>query len=330
MNLSGTSRNWNRLGQLLGIWAIGVGLIVAALWAGGRASAQSTIVRSDDAAAAAVGTTQYLPYTPYRFPPIPTAPVLNRIDGAFDGEFNLNWTHTDTIADYYVVEQYFNESFAAPNVIYQGPDKSINLTRPTLGYYYYRAKAVNEHEGVTYASPYSNIRLAAAIGIGVDRNQINLSESEPCTTLRWRYNNVREVHINPGKGLAETGVVGNSQMTICPSYSTTYTARIVYPNSATQRWSVSVNVTGTGCNRDPYVNFFSASKNPVGRNEPFSISWNLQCAREVYFVRGTSETPTVGVGQLGNVTITADTTFVLKIKRADNTFVYASLLVRVR
>lgn len=334
MQKSGSSRLWQRLSQLIALWTLGIALVGAAFWIGGRASAQGSVIQIEPEPApeqsAAVGTTQFLPYIPYRFPPVPFTPTLLRIEGSYDGQYTVDWTSDDPIVSYYVLEQYFNETFQSPNIVYQGPDSQVSLARPVLAYYYYRVKAVTEYNGVAYSSGYSNIRVASAIGIGVDRNLISLSETDPCTTLRWKYTGVREVFIRTAKGVDFTGVVGDGSTRVCPSYSTTYTARVVLTNGATQTWQVPLTVTGTGCNRDPYVNYFNSTRNPVARNEPFTLSWNVQCAREVFFVRGTTETPTVGVGQMQNLTITSDTTFQLKIRKADGTFVYASILVRVR
>jgi hypothetical protein len=115
---------------------------------------------------------------------------------------------------------------------------------------------------------------------------------------------------------------------VCPSVTTTYKARVVKPDSSQQSHEVMVNVSGGGCG-DPVIERFVPTTYDVAAGKPFSVFWDVECAKSVQYIKGDGPEQSVGThGSRIDETVDSDTTFRLRVEKNTGGFVYASFVVR--
>jgi uncharacterized protein YgiM (DUF1202 family) len=164
-------------------------------------------------------------------------------------------------------------------------------------------------------------------GFRVD--QTNLSAGQ-CTTLRWDFDNINAIRVSFGLGYEREGQPGHGSRQVCPSVTTTYEAEVLKQDSSAQTYQATVNVSGSGCG-DPYITRFVSTIYEVAAGTPFSIFWEVDCAKSVKYIKGSSPEQSVGGHDKKiDVTINNDTTFRLKVEKNDGGFVYASFVVRTK
>ncbi len=164
---------------------------------------------------------------------------------------------------------------------------------------------------------------------GFRADQTNLSAGQ-CTTLRWDFDNINAIYITLGMGYEKEGQPGHNSRQVCPSVTTTYQAEVIKQDSSVQTHSVTVNVSGSGCG-DPYVTQFAPTTFEVAAGAPFSVFWQVDCAKSVKYIKGSGpEQPVSGHDKKIDEVINNNTTFRLKIEKNAGGFVYASFAVRVK
>jgi hypothetical protein len=105
---------------------------------------------------------------------------------------------------------------------------------------------------------------------------------------------------------------------------------VVKTDNSQETFQVTANVSGTSCG-DPYITQFAPTAYEVAANQPFSVFWQVDCAKGVWYIKGGNpEQPVPGNGQKIDETITADTTFRLKVAKNSGGDVFASFTVRVK
>ena len=242
----------------------------------------------------------------------PETPTIESTEPDIDGEFTLSWSvdNPDYVTEY-ILEESQTEDFAFLRIAYRGAATTIildnnNETR------YYRVRAVNIYgqEGGT-----SEVLSPNSSRIFVDDNTLTTSQ---CTTLRWNFTGIAEFYINYAHGFDKRAAGGVDTAEICPSVDTTYEALVVLEDGTQQTFSVDVDVTGTGCNRDPYVQEFKPTAFSVPLNQRVTVTWDIQCASEIFYQIG--EGPERGVNGVGSeeFRITGDTLFKMRVVKRDN------------
>jgi uncharacterized protein YraI len=164
---------------------------------------------------------------------------------------------------------------------------------------------------------------------GLWADQTNLTAGQ-CTTLHWNYTNIRAFYISFGFGYDKEGQPGTGTRQVCPSVTTEYKTTVVRSDGSQESPSLTINVSGAGCG-DPYISRFVPTTYDVGAGVPFSIFWDVDCAKSVRFVRvGSTEEPVAGHSSKIDVTINQSTVFQLKVEKNNGGFVYASFTVNIR
>jgi uncharacterized protein YraI len=177
------------------------------------------------------------------------------------------------------------------------------------------------------ATPGPSVTPAPTTGFRVD--QSNLSAGQ-CTTLRWDFDNISAIYVVLGSGYDEAGRPGHGTAEVCPSVTTTYKARVVRPDTTQEVKEVTVNVSGGGCG-DPVIQRFVPTTDYVAAGKPFSVFWEVTCAKSVRYIKGGGFEQTVSnQGSSIDETISSDTTFKLKVQKNNGEFVYASFVVRIQ
>jgi hypothetical protein len=168
---------------------------------------------------------------------------------------------------------------------------------------------------------------APATGLRAD--QTNLSAGQ-CTTLHWDFPTVKAFYVSLGFGYDKEGKPGTGSHLVCPSVTTEYKTTVVNQDSSQQFPSLTINVGGSGCG-DPVVQRFVPTTDSVGAGVPFSIFWDVECAKTVRFIReGSSAEPVGGHAQKIDVTINKDTLFTLRVEKSNGDTHNASFTVRVK
>ncbi len=168
---------------------------------------------------------------------------------------------------------------------------------------------------------------APTVGLWVDQTVLSAGQ---CTTLRWNFANIRAFYVSFGYGYDKEGQPGTGTRQVCPSVTTTYQATVVRQDGSQEAHSATISVSGSGCG-DPVIKKFAPTTYEVAADKPFSIFWEVDCAKTVRFIRvGGAEEPVPGYSSKIDVTINTDTVFQLKVERNDGSFVYASFKVHVK
>jgi hypothetical protein len=253
---------------------------------------------------------------------LPDLPVLDPIDNA-DG--NSSYTVTWRLAARatgYTLQEDTQSNFNSPSAVYTGAETSWLATGKMPRTYYYRVLATSS----TGQSGWSNVQSATVQPFRVDRASLTAGE---CTTLRWDFTEIRSLFISFGYGYDKEGVTGHGSHQVCPSVTTTYEALVVNQDWSQVVHRVTINVSGSGCG-DPVIQRFTPTTYQVSPGQPFSIFWDVECARSVRLIIGDGpEEPVVGHDSKINVTVYADTVFKLKVEKSSGENVYASFTVDV-
>jgi hypothetical protein len=253
---------------------------------------------------------------------LPVTPVLspiNNTDG--DASYTVSWSAAAR-ASSYTLQEDTDRNFGSPVTAFQGAQTTWSASGKAPATYYYRVRA----NGPTGQSAWSNVQSATVGAFRADR--VDMAAGE-CTTLRWDFSGIKALYISFGYGYDLEGVVGHGTGQVCPSVTTTYQALVVKLDGSHERHYVTINVTGSGCG-DPIIWRFSPTTYQVAPGQPFSIFWDVDCAKTVHFIQGSgAEEPVAGHGSKIDVRIYSDTLFKLKVGKLSGDFVYASFTVRV-
>lgn len=262
----------------------------------------------------------YLPIVMNRYPPIPLKPTLT--DTELSGtQYRLDWTiaDADTI-DFYLLHTSNDCTFDNRDII------QVNATTYTVDAgdaLCYRVAGVNSFG----LGEWSNIVKLANANLTADKLTVNASSDE-CTTLRWDFTGISAFYMNFAHGFKQRATSGTGTETVCPSVTTTYEARIVDSNGSESTASVTINVTGSGCNKDPYINKFESSVSSVNDNTDFTVSWDVQCATGIYYSVGSgSESPATGV-ETRTERLTSDTAYKIRVTGRDSFDDFNDLVVK--
>ncbi|HFE38767.1 MAG TPA: DUF11 domain-containing protein [Gammaproteobacteria bacterium] len=277
-----------------------------------------TAITERMAATTVVSQTGSIIFLPLVFKAIP-APVL-QISSVTETGGNASWTVSwnnvlPSNGEIYEVQEATNASFTQ-NVNTQTTtslSKSYSHPASTGITYYYRVRVTS---GI--GSAYSGVK-SVALTSNLTADVLNLnSDAGDCTTLRWDFPNISSIYMNYADGFLKRPTSGTGTFLICPSRTTKYEAEITYPDGRKIFPSVTVNVTGSNCNRDPYINRWDATAYNVPINTDITIFWDVQCATEIHQRLGGDSAPTFGVSGSGSreFRITGDTSMNLIVKSA--------------
>jgi hypothetical protein len=168
---------------------------------------------------------------------------------------------------------------------------------------------------------------APSTGLWADQTSLNAGQ---CTTLHWDYSGNKAVYISLAYGADkdQRPVTGSEQ--VCPSVTTTFAATVVMQDSSQQFPSLTIGVGGGGCG-DPYITRFVPTTDKVSAGEPFSIFWEVDCAKTVHFIQvGSYEQPVGGHDKKIDVKINQDTVFQLRVGKNNGGSVNTSFTVKIR
>ena len=254
--------------------------------------------------------TVFLPLVMNRFPPIPLTPSLTEtpLTGT---SHRLDWTieDADTI-DFYLLHTSNDCNFDNRDIIQvDGTTYTVDSSDAIC----YRVAGVNSFG----LGEWSNVITLANANLTVDDTTIN-ADADECTTLRWDFTGISGFYMNFAHGFKQRATSGTGTETVCPSVTTTYEARIVDSNGDETTASVTINVTGSNCNKDPYINKFESSVSSVADNTDFTISWDVQCATGIYYSIGSgTEVPATG-NETRTERLTSDTAYKIRVTGRDS------------
>ena len=254
--------------------------------------------------------TVYLPIVMNRYPPIPLKPALT--ETSLTGtSYRLDWTIADAnTIDFYLLHTSKDCTFDNRDII------QVNATTFTVDAtdaVCYRVAGVNSFG----LGEWSNIVTLANANLNADKLTIN-ADSNECTTLRWDFTGISGFYMNFAHGFKQRATDGTGTRTVCPSVTTTYEARIVDSSGNETSASVTINVTGSSCNKDPYINKFESSVSSVNDNTDFTVSWDVQCATGIYYSIGSgTEVPVTGV-ETRTERLTSDTAYKIRVTGANS------------
>ena len=265
------------------------------------------------------------------------APVLSTSDidqSGSNSTWTLSWTKpfSGGGSESYYIQEATDANFSNVTDTFTQSSRSLQITKPSssTSTFYYRVKLLTGA-----GSPFSNvIEIDLNAGLSIDKAVIN-KDNDECTTLRWEFTGIKEFFINYAEGFDARAASGTGTATVCPSTDTTYTAIVVNNDDSIDRFSVEVDVIGSGCNRDPYVERFEPTATLVNNGDKITFFWDFECASEgAYFI---GEGGPFGASSPGSreFTITGETLFKLRVtkKDSDGKIVFednASFTVRVR
>jgi uncharacterized protein YgiM (DUF1202 family) len=164
-----------------------------------------------------------------------------------------------------------------------------------------------------------------ASGFWADQTSLTAGQ---CTKLHWNFSGIKAIYISFGFGYDKLGVGGQGSQKVCPSVTTIYEAQVIKQDDSAETHQVTVNTTGSGCG-DPVIKQFDPTTYEVETDKHFSIFWEVECAKAVWFIEG--DGPEEGVSAKGSkidVGITTETKFSLKVEKNSGGFVYASFTVK--
>lgn len=264
--------------------------------------------------------TFYMPIVMSRYPPIPLKPALTETE-LTGTSYRLDWTIGDAnTIDFYLLHTSNDCTFDNRDII------QVNATTYTVDAadaLCYRVAGVNSFG----LGEWSNIVTLANANLTADKLTIN-ADSDECTTLRWDFTEISGFYMNFAHGFKQRATSGTGTETVCPSVTTTYEARIVGSDGSESTASVTINVTGDSCNKDPYIKKFESSVTSVNDNTDFTVSWDIQCATGIYYTVGSgSESPTTGV-ETRTERLTSDTAYKIRVTGRDSFDDYNDLVVK--
>ncbi len=121
------------------------------------------------------------------------------------------------------------------------------------------------------------------ISFTVDRTNINAGE---CVTFSWNVTNVQAVYFYPD-GVTDWqnyGVAGQGSSVQCPTQTTTYDLRVVFPDNSVQISQITIYVTQSAA---PLIAYFAVNPPQIGAGQCVNIQWDVQGAvNQVTITRG--------------------------------------------
>ncbi len=260
-------------------------------------------------------STIYLPivYKPFAAPVLSSTDVTNNSSGS---TWTLSWTSSFSgSGEEYLIEEATDEDFTENVVTISKTTRSHRVTKPSSASstYYYRVRLLTPP-----GSAYSNvIEIELQSGLTIDDTTIN-KDNDECTTLRWDFTGIKAFYINYAEGFDANAAAGTDSVEVCPSTDTTYTAIVVNQDDSVEEFSVSVDVSGSGCNRDPYVTRFEPTSYEVTSGTKITFYWSFECASEGRYYIGEGGPFGASSPDSREFTVTGETLFKLHvIKRVD-------------
>lgn len=274
-------------------------------------SLSNPLIQDVDSFTVNINAYLYLPVVRHWYPPIPFPPALNPIDNADqNGLYTVVWQPAN-LATSYSLEEDDNAAFSTPTVVYAGTATSWAVPAPgkVAGTYYYRVRGHNDFGFGLYSQAQSAV--VSANTFYADAANVVAGS---CTTLRWNFTNVKAVYVTFAAGFDLRGVPGVGSSPICPSITTIYEALVVNQDNSQTTFRFTVSVTGSACG-DPYVLRFEPTTYLVSPGEKFSIFWDVECAKAVYYsVNNGAEQGVGGHGSKIDVQIYQESLFKLRIE----------------
>lgn len=251
----------------------------------------------------------FLPLIVKRSPLIPNAPVLTVTEITENERYNLDWSDgADTETLFWELQGSSDSNFNARELI-QVNDTSYELTT-TGGVRYYRVRGVGEGG----FGDWSNVVEINASSFRADKTVVDRSVDE-CATLSWNYSGIKAFKVKLGHGYDLQAANGVDSVQVCPSIKTTYVAQVTNVDDSVETYEVTIDVTGSGCNIDPYIIKFTSSNTNPNPNETFTISWDTACATAIFYKAGNivAERPVTGT-ETHEESTPSDATYVLRVQ----------------
>ncbi len=251
----------------------------------------------------------YLPIIRERAPFKPLAPVLQVTEVTPNAVYDLDWSQgAEAQTLFWELQGSSNPSFATRELI-QVNDTSYRLNFSS-GIRYYRVRGVGEGG----FGAWSNVVTINASSFTASKTIVNKSIDE-CATLSWNYTGIKAFKVKLGHGYDLRAANGVDSVEVCPSIKTTYVAEVTNNDNSVNRYEVTIDVTGDGCNIDPYISKFTTSNSNPNPNESFTISWQVECASAVFYKAGNfvPERPVTG-SETHTESTPEDAAYVLKVQ----------------
>jgi hypothetical protein len=165
-------------------------------------------------------------------------------------------------------------------------DVSVNLVAPTTPGLYQGIWQMRNGSGVFYGdrllvtvevlsptpAPVPTQTPSPNISYTADRTTIRQGE---CTTIRWDVQNVKAVYFYPEGGTWENnGVNGQGSREVCPTQTTTYYLRVVYPDNSEETRSLTIYVEAAA--ESPRIVAFDAQPVQIQVGQCVDLYWDVQ------------------------------------------------------
>lgn len=296
--------------------------LLFALFLGVRASAQTTNACPNDHCL-------FLPVIRNRSPFTPLAPNLTIEEVTENATYLLDWSEgAEEATLFYELQGSSNPSFATRELI------QVNDTEYVLnfsnGIRYYRVRGVGEGG----FGPWSNVVSVNSSSFTANKTIVNKSIDE-CATLSWNYTGIKAFKVSLGHGYDIQAANGVDSVEVCPSIKTTYVAEVTNTDDTVNRFEVTIDVTGDGCNIDPYIEKFETTNSNPSAGEKFTISWKVECASAVFYKAGNfvAERPVTG-NESNEESTPEDAAYVLRVQAKNGDTVlaegFATIIIDVK
>ncbi len=156
-------------------------------------------------------------------------------------------------------------------------------------------------------------------------DRLQLAPGE-CTTLRWDVDNVKAVFLDAGYG--EEPAVGHDIRWVCLDTTTTFTLRVIKNDDSSQKYPLTITVSGE-CGSTPIIVYFDSTDSNIHPGESTYLRWDVLCAQAVFIKPGNGERiPVVGRDQR-KVSPTQTTVYKLIVVAKDNSEIKQELTITV-
>lgn len=280
--------------------------LVFAVFMGVRASADSAVPTNHCPNTHCL----YLPTVFKRYPYRPAAPTLTATEVTPNEVFELDWSQgAEEQVLFWELQGSSSSSFGTRELI-QVNGTSYTLEGITGGIRYYRVRGVGEGG----FGEWSNVVTVNTSAFTANKTIVDKSIDE-CATLSWNYTGIKAFKVRLGYGYDLRAANGVDSVSVCPSIKTTYVAEVTNNDNSVDTYEVTIDVTGDGCNIDPYIAKFTTSNQNPNPNESFTISWEVQCASAVFYKAGNlvPERPVTGA-ETHTESTPEDAAYVLKVQ----------------
>lgn len=142
-----------------------------------------------------------------------------------------------------------------------------------------------------------------------------------CTTLRWNIDNVAAVFLIQANNVQ--GVPGNAAQQVCPQSTTTYVLRVQRRDNTFLERSLQITVNAGQINPN-----FRADNTTLNVGQCTTLRWNIDNVAAVFLIQGNSVQGVPGIAAQ-QVCPQANTTYVLRVQRRDNTTFDTPLTITV-